>query len=88
MLGTLCVSMLAACSASGRSGSVDLPVLDARLAVPAAKPLQLNPVGMTADQVENTMARDRAALLQCGADKAAIVGGYSRLRLLMQKGVR
>lgn len=63
-------------------------MLDARLAVPAAKPAPLSPDGMTADQVENAMARDRAALLQCGADKAAMVGGYAQLRTLLLKGAR
>lgn len=88
MLGILFACLLTACSASGRSGSVDLPTLDARLAAPAAQPAHLDPAGMTADQVENAMARDRAALLQCGTDKAAIVGGYSRLRTLLMTGKR
>lgn len=88
MLGMLFACLLTACSASGRSGSVDLPGLDARLAAPAARPAALPSEGMTADQVENVMARDRAALLQCGADKAAIVGGYSRLRTLLMTGKR
>lgn len=78
MLALLSALTLTACSASGRS--VDLPVLDARLAQAAARPVPISTETLTADQVENGWGRDRAALLQCAADKAAIVGGYQQLR--------
>lgn len=55
-------------------------MIDARLVAPTPKPVAISTDTLTADQVENGWARDRAALLQCGADKAAIVGGYRDLR--------
>lgn len=58
-------------------------MLDARLAAPTPKPVAISTDTLTADQVENGWGRDRAALLQCGADKAAIVGGYRDLREMM-----
>ena len=80
MLVLLFASTLAACSASGRSGRVDLPVLDARLAAPCARPVALPGDTLTADQVAKGWVRDRAALARCGDEKAAIVGGYRDLR--------
>lgn len=58
---------------------VDLPALDARLAAPCARPVRLTGP-LSSDQVKAGWARDRAALVTCGAEKAAIVDGYDRLR--------
>lgn len=80
MLALLCASMLASCSSSRLSGRVDLPVLDARLAAPCARPVSLPGDTLTADQVAKGWVRDRAALARCGDEKAAIVGGYRDLR--------
>jgi hypothetical protein len=35
---------------------------------------------LTSGQVEGGWARDRAALVRCGGEKAALVGGYEQLR--------
>ncbi len=80
MLAMLSASGLTACSASRPSGRVDLPVLDARLAQPCARPVALPGETLTADQVAKAWVRDRASLARCGDEKAAIVGGYQRLR--------
>ena len=79
-LALLCASALTACSSSRPSGRVDLPVLDARLAAPCARPVTLAGDTLTADQVAKGWVRDRAALARCGDEKAAIVAGYRDLR--------
>lgn len=58
---------------------MELPALDGRLAAPCARPGRLAGE-LTATQVAAGWARDRAALVSCGAEKAALVDGYGALR--------
>lgn len=76
----LCALLLTACAHSTPSASVvELPRLDARLAAPCARPVPLSG-SLTALAVQQRWARDRAALVSCGAEKAALVEGYGALR--------
>lgn len=54
-------------------------MMDARLAAPCARPVRLAGA-LSVDQVKAGWARDRAALVACGSEKAALVNGYDRLR--------
>lgn len=78
---TLCACLLSACAHSTPSGrvTVELPALDGRLAAPCARPVRLSG-DLTATQVQSGWVRDRAALANCGAEKAALVKGYAVLR--------
>lgn len=64
------------------SGSVgvDLPMPDARLTAPCARPVALGHEALSVDQVKSGWANDRAALVACRDEKAALVEGYAQLR--------
>ena len=74
--------LVTGCAVSRPSGSlrIGLPALDARLAQPCARPVAIAGEAVTSAQVERGWARDRAELIRCGDQKAAIVEGYGDLR--------
>ena len=73
-------SILTACAASTPSARapIDLPALPARL-VQCERPVLMPEAALTRAQVEQLWARDRAALVKCGYNLAAVVGYYEDL---------
>lgn len=75
-----CASLLTGCAASTPSASarLALPALPATVTT-CARPGVLPSAAMSRADVERYWARDRAALLRCGASVAALVAYYDRL---------
>lgn len=73
-------SMLAGCAASTPSGSVGihLPSLPAKL-TQCPRPAVLPEAGLSRADVERIWARDRAALVRCGASLDGLVAYYEDL---------
>ena len=83
LLAVLCAALLvSSCGPSTRSARVglDLPAMDPRLTSPCPRPQALGTNGLSAGDVQRHWARDRAALVRCGHEKAALVEGYEALR--------
>ena len=59
---------------------MELPRLDKWLEMPCKPPVALGSAALDGNQVAAGWARDRAALVSCGAEKAALVEGYGQLR--------
>ena len=73
--------MLAACGtlAPSNNAPVELPIIPASL-TQCARPVTLPVAALSASDVERYWARDRVALLKCGANLAALDRFYDDLR--------
>ncbi|WP_442320023.1 Rz1-like lysis system protein LysC [Ancylobacter polymorphus] len=82
VIATALASGLTACSGSTASVRPSLrPTLEpapAALRQPCAAPVVIPPGGKTQGQTERSWAKDRVALVECGADKAALVEFYDK----------
>lgn len=79
-MAMISASVLTGCAASTPSASarISLPALPAAL-TRCDRPAALPSAGLTRADVERYWARDRAALVRCGANLDGLVSYYDRL---------